>query len=139
MTSVENKGSDGLALPDSGHRVAYGESGAIRESAPGKGRYDLISPIAEDKLAKLLEKGAQKYAPRNWELGLPLHTFVDSGRRHLRMLMMGDTSEDHATAALWNMMALVHTQEMIARGHLPAELDTLGRGAYNDFDHGKPL
>lgn len=130
-------------LPDSGHRVDYG-NGARRESAPGKGRYDLISPIAEDKLAKLLEKGALKYSvwdddgnllesgERNWENGLPLHLFVDSCKRHLRMLMMaeGEDYEDHAVAALWNMMALVHTMEMIDRGLLPAELDDLGRERY---------
>jgi hypothetical protein len=123
--------------------VEYGR-GAIRESLPGKGRYDLISPIAEDALAKLLEKGAIKYTvtdpetgvvtdgARNWEKGLPLHTFVDSGMRHLRQLMMAEdeSEEDHAVAALWNMMALVHTREMIRRGKLPAELDDLGREAY---------
>ena len=129
-------------LPDSGNRVSYGR-GAIRESAPGKGRYDLISPIAEDALAKLLEKGALKYTQvledgtvvdgaRNWEKGLPLHTFVDSAKRHLRMLLMaeGEDYEDHAVAALWNCMALVHTREMIRRGLLPAELDDLGREQY---------
>lgn len=117
-------------LPDSGHRVTYGDSGAVRESAPGKGRYDLISPIAMDKLAKLLEKGALKYEARNWELGLPLHTFVDSGMRHMRMFLEGDLSEDHAVAWLWNAMALVHTLEMIDRGLLPPELDDLGRDVY---------
>ncbi len=120
------------ALPDSGHRVDYG-NGATRESAPGKGRFDLISPIAMTKLAVLLEKGAAKYEARNWELGLPLHTFVDSGMRHLAMLMMDEDEsyEDHAVAALWNMMALVHTREMIHRGLLPASLDDLGREAYS--------
>ncbi len=119
------------SLPDSGHRVEYGR-GARRESAPGKGRFDLISPIAMTKLAKLLEQGALKYEARNWEKGLPLHTFVDSGMRHLMMLMMAEdeSREDHAVAALWNMMALVHTREMIDRGLLPAELDDLGRESY---------
>jgi hypothetical protein len=119
------------SLPDTGHRVEYGR-GARRESAPGKGRFDLISPIAMTKLAKLLEQGALKYEARNWELGLPLHTFVDSGMRHLAMLMMGEPEdqEDHAVAALWNMMALVHTREMIDRGLLPQELDDLNREAY---------
>jgi hypothetical protein len=130
-------------LPDSGHRVDYG-TGAHREAAPGKGRYDLISPIAEDKLAKLLEKGAIKYTKydpetgevlepgeRNWENGLPLHTFVDSCRRHLNKLMQGESVEDHAAAALWNMMGLVHTLEMIDRGLLPKSLDDLGRERYD--------
>ena len=127
---MTDEGQD--ALPDSGHRVQYGDSGAVRESAPGKGRFDLVSPIAMTKLAQLLEKGAAKYSARNWELGLPLHTFVDSCKRHLRMLMMaeGEDYEDHAVAALWNCMALVHTMEMIRRGLLPAELDDLGREQY---------
>lgn len=123
-------------LPDSGHRVDF-DTGAHREMAPGKGRFDLVSPIAMRELAKLLEKGAIKYTKydddgnvlvegaRNWEKGLPLHSFVDSGMRHLFQLIEGNMDEDHAVAVLWNMMAFVHTREMIADGKLPKSLDDL--------------
>lgn len=113
------------------------DNGARREMAPGKGRYDLISPIAMRELAKLLEKGALKYTirdeagnvvesgERNWEKGLPLHSFVDSGMRHLSQLIEGNTDEDHAVAVMWNMMAFIHTREQIAAGALPSSLDDL--------------
>lgn len=136
---TDNKSNGGL--PDSGHRRSF-SSGAHREMAPGKGRYDLISPIALHELAKLLEKGALKYTvydddgnvikqgERNWELGLPLHSFVDSAMRHLSMLVKGDTDEDHAVAVFWNMMAFIHTREQIANGVLPKHLDDLPHPHY---------
>lgn len=127
-------------LNDTGHRVNF-STGAHREIAPGKGRYDLISPFAMRQLAKLLEKGAKKYTKynadgtvkergeRNWEKGLPLSTFVDSASRHLGQLLEGDDTEDHAAAAFWNMMAYMHTRHEIRAGRLPAELDDMPHGS----------
>ena len=40
----------------------------------GKSRYDLITPFALEQLAKVLTKGAEKYAERNWELGMKCST-----------------------------------------------------------------
>lgn len=126
-------------LNDTGHRVDFA-TGAHREIAPGKGRFDLVSPFAIRELAKLLEKGAAKYTKynpdgsvketgeRNWEKGLPLHTFVDSAGRHLGQLLEGDTTEDHATAAFWNMMAFIHTRHEINEGRLPDSLDDMPHG-----------
>lgn len=111
-------------LDDSGLRHEF-TSGAMREMAPGKGRFDLLSPFANAALAEHMERGAVKYAPRNWEKGLPLSSFVDSATRHLGMIMMGETAEPHAVAALWNLHCLVHTQMMIEQGILPKELDDL--------------
>ena len=111
-------------LDDSGLRHTF-NSGAMREKAPGKGRFDLLSPFAEAELAKHFEKGTFKYEARNWEAGLPLSDMIDSARRHLGQLVMGDESEPHAVAALWNLHCLVHTQEMIRLGLLPEELDDL--------------
>lgn len=97
----------------------------MREMAPGKGRFDLLSPFADARLAEHMERGALKYDERNWEKGLTLSSFVDSARRHLGQLLLGDTTEPHAVAALWNMHCLVHTQEAIRLGLLPSELDDL--------------
>lgn len=96
-------------LQDSGHRQAYA-SGAIRERAVGKGRYDLIPPEALRALAEMFEKGALKYGDRNWERGLPLDTFIDSGMRHLVKLMDGDDDEDHAALAMINMAMYIATR-----------------------------
>ena len=38
-----------------------GAEQGMREREPGKGRFDLLSPLALRKLAELLEKGAVKY------------------------------------------------------------------------------
>lgn len=103
-----------INIQDSGERMQYGENGAIREPATGKGRYDLISPFALDRIAKWYELGAQKYEERNWEKGIPFSRFYDSAMRHLNMFMMGKTDEDHLAAAAWNIMCMIHFQEMRA-------------------------
>ena len=51
-------------LKDSGDRQVF-DSGAQRDRQGGKGRYDLISPYAVERLAIILERGAKKYNERN--------------------------------------------------------------------------
>ena len=111
-------------LSDSGRRHEY-QSGALRENAPGKGRYELISPIFLRRLAIVMEKGAAKYKDRNWEKGMPLGKYLDSALRHIEQVLEGLTDEDHAGQASFNLMAFIHTKEMIDRGLLPKELDDL--------------
>lgn len=111
-------------LADSGNRHHY-FTGALRENAPGKGRYDLISPFFLRRLAIVLEKGAIKYSARNWEKGIPLAKYLDSAIRHLYRVLEGKVDEDHAGQAAWNVMCFMHTQEMISCGILSAELNDL--------------
>ena len=115
----------GFSLQDSGNRKQF-ESGALRDRPPGKGRYDLISPIAIHRLALIYEKGGIKYKEdRNWEKGLPLASFVDSAIRHLFQYLEGKRDEDHVMQAAWNCFGAAHTEEMIKRGKLPKTLDDL--------------
>lgn len=99
-------------LDDSGERISYGDGMAIREPSTGKGRYDLVSPFAMRRLAQHYENGAQKYADRNWEKGMPFSRYVDSAKRHLDKYIMGMTDEDHLAAASWNIFAIMHHQEL---------------------------
>ena len=85
----------------------------------------MISPIFLRRLAIVLEKGAGKYPSRNWELGLPLGRYLNSALRHLEQALEGLNDEDHLGQASFNIMALMHTEEMINRGLLPKELDNL--------------
>lgn len=85
---------------------------AIREPSSGKGRYDLISPFGIDRIAKWYELGAKKYADRNWEKGMPFSRYVNSAKRHLNKFVMGLEDEDHLAAACWNIMAIMHHQEL---------------------------
>lgn len=100
------------AVQDSGVREAQ-ESGAVRDTREGKGRYDLISPFALRRLAIHYQNGAAKYADRNWEKGMAVSRFLDSAKRHLESYHMGDTSEDHLAAAAWNIFCIMHFEEVL--------------------------
>lgn len=60
-------------------------------------------------VAKHYEDGAKKYAERNWEKGIPLHCYIDSGIRHYLKSLRGDDDEPHDRAFLWNMLCAVWT------------------------------
>jgi hypothetical protein len=111
-------------VKDSGQRQEF-DTGSKRDTSIGKGRFDLISPIALKRLAQHYENGARKYGDRNWEKGQPLSRYLESAARHLNCLLAGKNDEDHASAISWNLFAFVHTQELIILGHLPQELDNM--------------
>jgi hypothetical protein len=109
---------------DSGERQAW-STGSVRDTATGKGRFDLIPTEPLRRLAKLYERGAVKYGERNWEKGQPLMRYIDSAMRHLNCLIAGEPTEDHATAVVWNMFAFMYTQTKVRFGLLPPELNDL--------------
>ena len=61
------------------------------------------------ELAKHYEEGLSKYPERNWEKGLPVKCYIDSGIRHYLKHMRGDTDEPHCRAFLWNMFGAIWT------------------------------
>lgn len=115
--------SGGFVTKDSGERSQF-VTGAVRDTNEGKGRFDLISPIALKRLAQLYERGAKKYGSRNWEKGIPLWRYLDSAERHLNDFKAGDRVEDHLIAVAWNVFGFIHTEEMIRQGKLPFSLAT---------------
>lgn len=106
MKNIENK------IDDKGERISYGENMAVREPTSGKGRYDLITPFGIRRLAVWYELGSKKYADRNWEKGMPFSRYVDSAKRHIDKFIMGMEDEDHLSAAVWNLLSIVHHQEL---------------------------
>jgi hypothetical protein len=68
------------------------------------------------------EQGAKKYAERNWELGIPLHCYIDSAVRHFLKAARGDADERHDRAFCWNLLCALWTLK-----HKP-ELDDLPHG-----------
>ena len=113
---------------DSGEREDY-STGARRDVRTEKGRYDLLQVFAIRRIAGVLERGAAKYGDRNFEKGIPLMRYIDSGLRHTFEVIEGKTDEDHAAQAAWNLLSFIQTEEMIKRGILPASLDD--RPVYN--------
>lgn len=108
-------------VQDSGERQAF-ETGSVRDTREGKGRYDLLPPYPMFRLARHYENGAKKYGDRNWEKGQPVTRYYDSAMRHLFKYMEGSRDEDHLAAAAWNIIGIIHTEEMVRRGKLPKEL-----------------
>jgi len=113
-------------VQDSGQMEDF-DTGSVRDTRDGKGRFDLITPIAMKRIAQHYENGAKKYKDRNWEKGQPVSRFFDSATRHLNTLMElklkgKPLDEDHLAAAIWNLMAIIHVEDMVAEGLLPLHL-----------------
>ena len=113
-----------MTLHDSGLRDEF-ETGAVRDGQQGKGRLDLLPVEAILRVARHFEAGANKYNDRNWEKGIPLDRFMDSGLRHALRYLAGERDEDHLAAACWNFLCLIQTEYWIKQGRLPNSLATL--------------
>ena len=55
------------------------------------------------------EQGCNKYGERNWERGIPLHSFIDSAARHYLKCLRGDADERHDRAFVWNVLCAAWT------------------------------
>jgi nucleoside 2-deoxyribosyltransferase len=105
------------------------DTGALRDGGK-KPRLDLISPHLGPRLGEWLrfaceDRKPKPYPARNWERGLSFTQTVGSLERHIAKFKLGDTSEDHVAAMLFNAMVLAHQQEEIAAGRLPKSLDDM--------------
>ena len=90
-------------IKDSGNRRQF-ETGAVRDMADGKGRFDLMPWAALIEVSKHCENGAKKYGEHNVDKGLPTSSFMDSAVRHLAKHIDGWTDEPHLIAAAWNVL-----------------------------------
>lgn len=110
-------------LKDSGERRQF-DSGAIRDRAAGKGRFDLIPTQLLFRLARHYEAGSIKYSDRNWEKGMPISVYIDSALRHMFKYIAGWNDEDHLAAAIWNLAAIMFMEdEMPHLQDLPDRID----------------
>lgn len=116
-------------VKDSGERELF-DTGSVRDSEAGKGRYDLLPFYALQRLAQHYQNGADKYGPHNWRKGQRLGRYLSSAIRHLANYAMGDRSEDHLSAAVFNIFSIIETERMIQQGRLIPELDDL-KGIYD--------
>lgn len=79
-------------------------TGAVRDNATGKGRFDLLPWAAIWEVAKHCERGATHYGTHNVDKGIPTSVLLDSGIRHICRHLCGDTDEPHLVAAAWNLL-----------------------------------
>ena len=73
-------------------------------------RYGNLS-TAMLEVSKHYEAGCDKYGERNWEKGIPLHCYIDSGVRHYLKYLREDNDEPHNRAFVWNMLGAIWTIE----------------------------
>lgn len=111
-------------MEDSGKRQQF-DSGAVRDTADGKPRIDLISPYAQWRIGEWLRKGAEKYAERNWESGMPINRCIASMERHIQEYKMGKTNEDHLAAIAVNAEFIMHYEKMIEMGLMDSSIDNM--------------
>lgn len=83
--------------------------------------HDIPTMVLE--VSKHFEEGAEKYGENNWQKGLPVKCYINSGVRHYLKHLRGDKDEFHDRAFCWNIMCAIWTCK-----HRP-EL--------NDYAHGK--
>jgi len=112
------------ATHDNGQKQVF-PTGAQRNAGDGKGHYEDVSPIMMERLAKLLERGANIYGSLNYAKGMPMMRTMQSLLRHAYNYLEGKRDEDHLAAVVFNAMVLMHTEAMILRGRLPKELDNM--------------
>lgn len=109
-------------IKDSGKRQKF-NTGSVRDTNIGKGRFDLLPYYSLFRLSQHFEKGALKYKSNNWRLGQPLSRYFDSALRHLAKMAMGFEDEPHLDAAIWNLICLMETQKRIELGQLDKKLN----------------
>lgn len=96
-------------IKDSGQRTTF-STGAVRDLHGGKGRMDLLPWAAIVEVSKHCENGAIKYGEHNVDKGIPIHSLVDSGLRHLAKYLDGWDDEPHLLAAAWNILWAVQME-----------------------------
>lgn len=69
-------------------------------------------------VSKHYKQGLEKYGERNWEKGIPLHSFIDSGTRHFVKWLAHFNDERHDLAFIWNLLCCCHTQQFINNSSL---------------------
>ena len=102
---------------DSGKRVEF-PSGFNRDVQENKPRFDLIPTSMLKRLAELYARGADKYGDWNWqkaETPIEYQRFIGSAFRHVEAWRAGDQDEDHASGAIWNIMAYEWHMERVAK------------------------
>jgi hypothetical protein len=87
-------------------------TGAVRSSDAEATRYDLISPIGLEAVARTCAEGAAKYSDYNWEHGMPVHDLLNHALRHIYRYLAGDRSEDHLPHAAWGLLAAIHSEQL---------------------------
>ena len=87
-------------------------TGAVRSADCEQTRYDLISPIGIERLARTYAEGAAKFGAFNWENGMPVGDLLNHALAHIYKFLGGNRDEDHLAHAAWNLLGAIHSLEL---------------------------
>lgn len=96
------------------------KSGGLRFNS-GKLRYDLVPAFAQEEYVKVLTKGSEKYAERNWEAGMAWSKVMASMKRHIAAIEQGvDYDEEtgclHSAHVMCNAAFLTEYYKIYPQG-----------------------
>lgn len=101
---------DDHVLPFIDDFITYGEPGYLCEAIEEFTKLHFKDmPTAMLEVSVHYKDGANKYEERNWEKGIPLHSFIDSAVRHYLKFVRGDKDERHDRAFIWNLLGAIWT------------------------------
>jgi hypothetical protein len=85
------------------------DTGAVRSTDCNEVRYDLISPVGLEALARTYAEGAKKFGEFNWENGMPAVDLINHALRHIFVFLSGSRDEDDLGHAAWNIIGAIHS------------------------------
>ena len=87
------------------------ESGSKRDGDETKPLVNHFDAYCRLRYGYLLRKGANHYGKNNWKLGQPDEAAIESLNRHLALYEVGDRSEDHLSAIIFNVQLIMKNEE----------------------------
>jgi dATP/dGTP diphosphohydrolase, N-terminal len=106
------------AIPRALHAFA---TGATSSTAVDDLRYDLISPVGLEAIARVMAKRARIHGEHNWLKGIAVHDNICHAIHHFYRYLSGDRSEDHLGNATARGLMAIHSDKMwphLNAGHL---------------------
>jgi len=87
------------------------ESGSQRDDDTDKPLVNHLCAYLRLRFGYLLRMGANKYGKNNWQKGQPTEAALESLHRHLAKYEIGDRSEDHLSAIIFNVQLIMKNEE----------------------------
>jgi hypothetical protein len=87
------------------------ETGSQRDDDTNKPLVNHLTAYLRLRFGYLLRIGANKYGKNNWQKGQPTEAALESMHRHLAKYEIGDRSEDHLSAIIFNVQLIMKNEE----------------------------
>lgn len=87
------------------------ETGSQRDDDTNKPLPNHLDAYVRMRFGYLLRQGANHYEKGNWRKGQPTEAALESLHRHLAKYELGDVSEDHLSAIIFNVQLIMKNEQ----------------------------